>query len=439
MGISEYNVYGFIRSAGGIEDKTIYDRRIAYIIVNLSIRGHGMNKLSLTEFQTHLRSKSLIREKYISYYAYWARNFLTFLDSCEPTSQDLCIEKYINSLHEQPNIADWQIRQAYDAAQLFIYSFLGGDLASLHPNVQESSSIRMDISSIVSDTRNAIRIKLYSYRTEQTYIDWIKRFSEYVRNIKKKTDIKEGYDVDDVKDYLSYLALNKRVSASTQNQAFNALLFLFRNILRKEIGDISKTVRAKRGQRLPVVLSVDEIKDIFKYVKGVNGLILQLLYGAGLRLMEALQLRVKDIDFTTDVLFIRNGKGDSDRTTVLPDSIKNDLKLHLKKVQLLHKDDLDGGYGEVYLPHALARKYPNAAKAWYWQYVFPSYKLSADPRTAVIRRHHIHQKTIQSSLKAAVRKTGIAKHVSVHTLRQLCHSPINEWSKYKRNTATFRS
>jgi len=222
---------------------------------------------------------------------------------------------------------------------------------------------------------------------------------------------------DDVREFLSYLAINKRVSASTQNQAFNALLFLFRVILNIELTDLDKTVRAKRGVKLPVVLSIEEVQKLFKHIKNTEALMVQLLYGSGLRLMELARLRVKDIDFGSNLIFVRDGKGDKDRSTILPEAIKLPLQSHLEKAKLLHDEDLKSGHGDVYLPDALDRKYPNAGKEWYWQYVFPSLKLSVDPRSGKIRRHHISEKTIQNIVRNAAKKAGIDKHVTVHTLR----------------------
>jgi integron integrase len=208
-----------------------------------------------------------------------------------------------------------------------------------------------------------------------------------------------------------------RPASSTQNQAFNAILFLFRNVLGKEIGDLSNTVRAKRGLKLPVVFSVDEIKSLFAHMSGKSLLIAELLYGSGLRLMELARLRVKDIDFDANTIFVRSGKGDKDRSTVLPEAVKEKLRKHLKEVKALHEHDLTKGYGEVFLPDALSRKYPNMGKEWAWQYVFPSAKLSVDPRSGKIRRHHISDTAIQDSIKNALSKAGIPKHASVHTLR----------------------
>lgn len=299
--------------------------------------------------------------------------------------------------------------------RLYVYHFLKGDTSSLSPNLPQKRL--PDISQVLSEMREAIRIKHYSYRTEQSYTDWAKRFVDYTLNVKKKDVHIAGLDSSDVRDYLGYLVLKQRVSASTQNQAFNALLFLFRDVLKIELGDLSKTVRAKRGQRLPVVLSVEEVQELFKHVQGLNLLILQLIYGTGLRVMESARLRVKDIDFGSNLIFVRDSKGDKERTTMLPESVKTQLRLHLEKVKTLYEKDLKSGYGEVYLPYALERKYPNAAKEWAWQYVFPSSKLAVDPRSGKVRRHHISEKTIQNAVKEAVKKAGIAKHVSVHTLR----------------------
>jgi integron integrase len=220
-----------------------------------------------------------------------------------------------------------------------------------------------------------------------------------------------------VREYLSYIALKRNVASSTQNQAFNALLFLYEKVLNTKLGELKDTVRAKRGQRLPVVFTTEEVKDLFGHIRGENLLILKIIYGSGLRLMELARLRVKDIDFDSKLIIVRNAKGDKDRSTILPESVIKQLKLNLTKVKKMHEEDLTSGHGEVYLPHALARKYPNAARVWHWQYVFPSSKLSVDPRSGKIRRHHKSEKAIQAAMSNALKKTDIAKHASVHTLR----------------------
>jgi integron integrase len=243
-----------------------------------------------------------------------------------------------------------------------------------------------------------------------------KDFQSYIKAIKNK-DVDTSLESSDVRDYLGHLALKRKVAASTQNQAFNALIFFFRNVLKIDLRDLNKAVRAKRGQKLPVVFTVDEVKEVFSHIEGENLLILKLIYGSGLRVMELTRLRVKDVDFGSNLIIVRNAKGDKDRSTIFPESIKTQLRNHLQKVEILHEEDLASGYGDVYLPHALSRKYPNAAKEWHWQYVFPSSNLSVDPRSGRIRRHHKSDKAIRSSMHSALKKTSIPKHASVHTLR----------------------
>ena len=252
--------------------------------------------------------------------------------------------------------------------------------------------------------RQALRIKHYSYRTERSYLEWAERLMDYTSEVKKKDVRAAGLDSGDVKDFLGYLALTKKVSSSTQNQAFNALLFLFRDVLKKELGDMSKTVRAKRGQKLPVVLSPEEVHSLFKHIKGLNLLILQLLYGAGLRLLELARLRVKDIDFDQNLVFVRGSKGDKDRTTILPQTVKDMLKKHLDEVKKLHDKDLSGGYGEVYLPDALERKYQNRFLLNLWITISRHISLKQDKTSGQFR-------SFMAVLSNGVNTTMIYTHV----------------------------
>jgi integron integrase len=371
----------------------------------------------LPDFQKFLLSRGFVPEKNVPFYANWVSKFIAFSNRNEELNHDLLIEKFLDNLKSQKNTADWQVRQARDAVKLYHTYFMADKKTDLQPGQPQKGKEIPDISQVIQDMRKAIRIKHYSYSTERTYIDWANRFFDYTLKIKKKDITTSGLDSSDVRDYLSYLAMKQQVSSSTQNQAFNALLFLFRDTLKITIDDLSQTVRAKRGQKLPVVLSVEEVKEIFKHVEGTNLLILQLLYGCGLRLMELARLRVKDIDFSSGLLFVRDSKGDKDRTTMLPESLTVSLRSHLEGVKAIHEKDLASGYGEVFLPDALERKYPNAAREWHWQYIFPSSKLSVDPRSGKIRRHHINEKTVQNAMKEAIKKADIAKHASVHTLR----------------------
>jgi integron integrase len=265
---------------------------------------------------------------------------------------------------------------------------------------------------LLDQVRNAARLHHLSIRTEDAYVNWIRRFILF-HNKRHPRDMRTA----DIEKFLSHLATHKNVAASTQNQALSALLFLYRDVLKVDIPYLDNLVWAKRPKKLPVVLTPDEVQAVLSKLSGLYWLMASLLYGSGLRLMECLRLRVKDIDFVSNQIFIRDGKGEKDRVTVLPQSLVRPLRLQLAKVRLLHQEDLTGGFGEVYLPYALDRKYPNAAKEWAWQYVFPSPKLSIDPRSAKQRRHHISEDVLQKIVKAAIHKAGISKLASCHTLR----------------------
>jgi integron integrase len=224
-------------------------------------------------------------------------------------------------------------------------------------------------------------------------------------------------EANDVKKYLTHLAVRDRVSSSTQNQAFNSLLFLYRNILHVEMDDFTSVVRAKRKMNLPVVLSRDEVKKIMSSLDGVYLLMAQLMYGCGLRLMECLRLRIKDVDFENDLLMVRSGKGQKDRSLMIPGKIKEDLARHVASAKQIHDQDLKIGHGEVSLPDALEKKYPGAPREWRWQWVFPAEKLSVDPRSGKVMRWHIHPSIIQRAVKEAVMKANLPKKASCHTLR----------------------
>lgn len=262
--------------------------------------------------------------------------------------------------------------------------------------------------------RGKIRLKHYSIRTEQAYVDWIKR---YILHFNKRHPKDLG--ANEVEQFLTYLAVEGRVAASTQNQAKSALLFLYKEVLGAELPWLDRVQQAKAPKRLPVVLSKEEVRLILKHLDGAHYLIVSLLYGTGMRILEALRLRVKDIDFSRKEILIRDGKGFKDRITMLPASLVVPLKTHLHKVKVLHDDDLSKGYGAVYMPQALGKKYPYAARDWAWQYVFPSGRLSVDPRShdQVTRRHHIQDQAIQRAARQAVVDAGITKQATPHTFR----------------------
>ena len=262
--------------------------------------------------------------------------------------------------------------------------------------------------------RGKIRLKHYSIRTEQAYVDWIKR---YILHFNKRHPKDLG--ANEVEQFLTYLAVEGRVAASTQNQAKSALLFLYKEVLGAELPWLDRVQQAKAPKRLPVVLSKEEVRLILKHLDGTHYLIVSLLYGTGMRILEALRLRVKDIDFSRKEILIRDGKGFKDRITMLPASLVVPLKTHLQKVKALHDDDLAKSYGAVYMPQALGKKYPYAARDWAWQYVFPSGRLSVDPRSddQVTRRHHIQDQAIQRAVRQAVVDAGITKQATPHTFR----------------------
>ncbi len=265
---------------------------------------------------------------------------------------------------------------------------------------------------LLDQVRDAIRVKHYSMRTEEAYVHWIKRFIFFHE---KRHPLKMGES--EVSKFLSHLAVEGKVSASTQNQALSALLFLYQEVLKQELGWINNVKRAKKPSHLPVVFTKEEAKAVLLRLEGTKWLMASLLYGAGLRLMECLGLRVKDIDFSYNQITVRDGKGGKDRLTMLPGSLQEPLKKHLEKVRILHEQDLKEGFGKVYLPFALAKKYPNAEREFAWQYVFPASNRSIDPRSGIERRHHIYETVLQKAVKAAVRAAGINKPASCHTFR----------------------
>lgn len=257
-----------------------------------------------------------------------------------------------------------------------------------------------------------MRLKHYSFRTERTYIAWIRRFIIFHDKAHP-----EKIGKSEIETFLTHLAVDRNVSASTQNQALNAVLFLYRNVLEVEMPWVEDVVRAKRSQRIPVVLTRQEVAQVLAHLQGINWLAASLLYGSGLRLMEGLRLRVKDVDFGYRQIVVRDGKGAKDRVTPLPGRIEADLKAQIDFVAEQHESDSKAGYGSVYLPDALSVKYKNAATELGWQYVFPAGKLANDPRTGEIRRHHLNEKGLQRAVKHAVQQAGITKKASCHTLR----------------------
>ena len=282
--------------------------------------------------------------------------------------------------------------------------------------------------------REVMRFHHYSYRTEKTYSQWVRRYLIFCREHPHLTPTLsppcEGAEREkrwrhprtmgapEVASFLAHLAVKGNVAASTQNQALNALVFLYEHVLQIELGDLGEFARVTRPARLPEVLTQEQTRRVLAALKpGTSGLIIRLLYGTGMRVMECLRLRVKDLDFDRGRIVVREGKGDKDRITVFPEVLQAELRNHLERVKLLHQKDVAEGFGRVWLPHALARKYPNADREWAWQWVFPSARRSRDPRDGTERRHHANELPVQRAMKAAVRLAGLSQRATCHTLR----------------------
>ena len=430
-------------------------------------------EMELAEFGEFLLRRRLVPEQNAKYYVGWVRKFLGAEADPKLTLGER-IEAFAEGLRQEGGREEWQVEQAERAVKMYFHSFRDGQGLDEHivARVERDAAGRVAGGEVLAVARNLLRAKHYSYRTEQTYLGWIGQFLEYQGSIQDSgvriqngeqlqsattNDTKggkEGERIQDsgariqkggrgsghtisnnqcpitniqgkrvvvdgqgVKSFLTYLATRRQVAAGTQNQAFSALLFLCREVLRLEDPDLETGVRAKDKSRLPVVLTVAETGRLLKAMSGTARLMAEVLYGGGLRVMECCRLRVKDVDFDNDLLFVREGKGGKDRSTLLAQTVKDRLRAHLERVKKLHEQDLAAGAGEARLPDALERKYPAAGKEWGWQFVFPSQGLSVDPRGGKVRRHHVSDAALQGAVKVAVAKAGIDKPVSVHTLR----------------------
>jgi integron integrase len=267
---------------------------------------------------------------------------------------------------------------------------------------------------LLDQVRQVLRLHHYSIHTERSYVDWIIRFVRFHRMRSREHLFPAEAKIE---SFLTDLAVHGNVAPSTQNQAMNALVFLYKRVLDHPLQESIDAVRADRKTSVPVVMTREEVAAVISLMDGTTQVVAKLLYGSGLRIMEAVRLRVKDVDFQMKQLTVRSGKGDKDRVTTFPTTLTPLLQNHLAGVKTLHQQDLAQGHGEVYLPHALARKYPSAAKEWGWQYVFPARDLSVDPRSGVTRRHHVDPSVINKAIKVAVRRAGLTKLISAHTFR----------------------
>ena len=372
------------------------------------------NELELARFAEYLLSKRLVPERNAKFYVQWTRRFLERAPANSSLGLQDRLQIFIDDIRKQ-GIEDWQVSQAERAIRMFFHNFQKG--TEWNRPFAPSACLAPDgtVSKIAAlqKLRECLRLRHYSYRTEQTYVDWVNRFFDYIQ----AGGIPTGVTPQAVRDFLAHLATVRHVGAATQNQAFSALLFFTGEVMGIELGDMREGVRAKQGKKLPLVLSVQETRDLLTAMTGQARLMAELIYGGGLRVMECCRLRVKDVDFEGGLVFVRAGKGDKDRSTLLPERGRAELRDHLRSVKMLFEKDRAAKVGPVWLPDALAIKYPAAGIEWAWQWVFPSAQLSTDPRGGAIRRHHVSDVVIQNAVRTAVQKANIAKPASVHTLR----------------------
>jgi integron integrase len=369
---------------------------------------------SLQQFGDFLLKAQLVRPAAAPYFVRWVRRFLSRPASDQPLTDQ--VRGFCEELERNGGFEDWQVRQADQALRIYFVNFLRRTDWHRRPasTVVDEPGRTAPLAAL-EQLRMRLRTRHYSYRTECTYADWVRRFLDYAAQQQGVAHPRVESAV--VRDYLTQLAVRQHVSASTQNQAFCAILFLCREVLSLDVEGVSPGVRAKRGERLPVVLSMPETVALLGAMSGTPRLMAALIYGGGLRVSECCELRIKDVDFDQGLVFVRRGKGDKDRSTLLAEVGREELRTHLRKSEAQHQADRQAGLAGVWMPDALDRKYPNAGRELGWFWVFPSRTLSTDPRAGVVRRHHMSDSVIQKAVKAAAQEAHIHKPVSVHTLR----------------------
>jgi len=380
----------------------------------------GASERVLASFERFLRERKLAGDRQLPYLVGWVKGFLELgRRNGEPASDETLLA-YLRHLNGMNRYKEWQLQQAEDAVKIYLHQFRDSDECSGETKKVKHREKSVALRDAIPTMENAMRLRHYAPRTVKTYRNWALRFLDY----RTESGLTKSVEAQDVKSFLTHLAVRGRVSASTQNQAFNAILFLCRYVLRVPLDEMDKTVRAKRKRRLPTVLSTEEVKQLLNAVEPKYGLMVKLIYGSGVRLMELVQIRIKDFDFEGHLLFVRGGKGDKDRTTLLPVSLNDELHEHLTTVRRWHEEDLARGLGEAPLPEALGRKYPNAGRDWGWQYAFPADKVGVDPSDGKLRRYHVYHQTVRAAVQRAARKTDIPKHVTPHALRHYAASLI---------------
>ncbi len=378
-----------------------------------------MNEIS-KKFTDYLANVARIRQKELPFYHRWVREF-SILYPNGPTDRTKALEHFARELSSSH--PDWQVEQALSALRHYWYftdkeSGVESDITPLRePNHRPEPLKKDDYDALIDEARKSLRLANRAYKTERSYMGWIRRFLQYIQSRSKAGVFRSAIGQEEVKNYLTYLAVERRVATATQQQAFNALLFFFRRVLSLEISGMAETIRAQKPKRLPVVLTPDEISSIFAVLPEPYRLMAMIIYGGGLRLSECMALRIRDLDFQEESITIRGGKGDKDRKTLFPQQIHERTRTWMEETRRLFDEDRREGRPGVPLPHALARKYPAAAKEWSWSWLFPSPRLGIDPRGGGIYRFHLYPSTLQKKIARAVREGGIVKHATVHSLR----------------------
>lgn len=401
-----------------------------------------MNKFTKQRYHQVLNSKNIPEKKQLWYFR-WVERF--YSEAVVPNEQpDISVvEQFLAQLRDQEKINDWQVAQAGKSLKWWFQEADRQDwarnwsvtssysqryksqwdierqsheelelLAAKYEGRSDEGPLTQRYYPFIREFRGKCRTTRLALRTEDTYCGWVTRFLMFTRPV-DRTSI----DFSHAEDFLDYLAVKRRVSAATQDQALSALLFLFREVLKIEFGQLSKARRSRPHRRLPVVLSKEEATDLLAQITGVHHLMASLLYGSGLRLMECIRLRVQDFDFRRSQIFIRHGKGGKDRVVPLPKKLVDPLQAHLEQVREVYDDDVASGVDGVFVPDSVANKYPNAGKEWIWQYVFAHTRISRDPRSGIMRRHHMLENTLQVAVKKSAQKALIFKRVTCHTLR----------------------
>ena len=390
---------------------------MATIISGVILQNQDTERL-LSAFADHLLRNQLADERHGRYMVHWVRRYLAYPPPSSTATQDELLDAYMAQL-DREGIKDWQLDQAKQS--ITAWRAWGGGRNEAPPpplpKLAAAADGTVDRCQALTALENTLRVRHYSPRTVETYMDWTRRFLDYQASTGRSIDGRIAVSTEHFQNFISHLATKMRVGSNTQNQAFGAVLFFLREVLRLKVGQLEHTVRAKRGQHMPTVLSVEEIRRLFNEMSGTPQLMAELIYGGGLRVSECCNLRVKDIDFGMNQVMVRAGKGAKDRTTLLPERLKPALEEHLKRVRGLYDQDRQANLAGVAMPDALDRKLPNASTEWAWYWAFPSRTLAIDPETQIVRRWRASDTSIQRALAEAARKTAIPKRITAHSLR----------------------